>query len=107
MVPLILLCMADTLAKRGPAADLDEGLRRLKWGRESLEAYFDTVVPALSVQPLITGDDLLALGLAPGPVVGEILARVTAARDAGRIATRQEALEMARRSINALPEKTD
>lgn len=98
MVLLILLGMADTLAKQGPAADPGERRRRLQWGRETLEAYFDTVVPALGVAPLITGDDLLALGLAPGPLIGEILARVTAARDAGQIATRQEALAMARKA---------
>lgn len=98
MVLLVLLCMADTLAKRGPAADADERRRRLQWGRETLEAYFDIVVPALGARPLITGRDLLALGLAPGPRIGEILARVTAARDAGQITTRREALEMARKA---------
>ncbi len=98
MVLLILLCMADTLAKRGPAANPGERRRRLQWGRETLEAYFDTVVPALGAAPLITGDDLLALGLAPGPRIGEILARVTAARDAGQVTTRREALEMARKA---------
>jgi tRNA nucleotidyltransferase/poly(A) polymerase len=97
-VLLILLSMADTLAKRGPAADPGERRRRLQWGRETLEAYFDTVVPALGAAPLITGDDLLALGLAPGPRIGEILARVTAARDAGQVTTRREALEMARKA---------
>jgi tRNA nucleotidyltransferase/poly(A) polymerase len=98
MVLLILLGMADTLAKRGSAADAGERRRRLQWGRETLETYFETVVPSLSAPPLITGDDLLALGLAPGPRIGEILARVTAARDAGQIATRREALEMARKA---------
>lgn len=45
---------------------------------------------------LITGHDLLALGLVPGPRIGEILRAVDDARLEGRIRTREEALDLAR-----------
>lgn len=47
-------------------------------------------------KPLIQGRDLLALGLRPGPRIGEIIARIEALRDAGTITTHEEAMERAR-----------
>jgi len=55
--------------------------------------------------PLINGRDVLALGLIPGPRVGEILRRVENARLDGEIQTRDEALAMASalaRSVDAM-----
>lgn len=46
--------------------------------------------------PLITGDDLLAMGLSPGPRVGHVLRAVETARLEGEIRTREEALARAR-----------
>jgi poly(A) polymerase len=45
---------------------------------------------------LLTGDDLLALGLEPGPLVGRILHAVEDAQLDARIHSREEALELAR-----------
>src|SRR5579884_764458 len=45
---------------------------------------------------LVTGHDLLALGLAPGPRIGQILRAVEDARLEGRVRTREEALALAR-----------
>jgi len=45
---------------------------------------------------LVTGRDLLAMGLAPGPRVGEVLAALEEAQLEGRISTRKEALALAR-----------
>ncbi|QQR61341.1 HD domain-containing protein [Candidatus Uhrbacteria bacterium] len=46
-------------------------------------------------KPLISGSDLIPLGVKPGPGMGEIIKKVETARDAGEIKTREEALEMA------------
>lgn len=45
---------------------------------------------------LVTGDDLLALGVRPGPRMGTILRSVDDARLEGRVQTRDEALALAR-----------
>jgi len=45
---------------------------------------------------LLSGDDVLALGVPPGPRVGEILGVVEDARLEGRVRTRDEALVLAR-----------
>jgi poly(A) polymerase len=57
----------------------------------------------LDPPPLLTGEDLLAHGVAPGPCYRRLL---RAARDAqldGRIATRQEALDLADRLLEQEP----
>jgi poly(A) polymerase len=43
--------------------------------------------------PLVRGDDLIALGLKPGPKFGEILEAVETRQLEGRLRTREEALE--------------
>jgi len=45
---------------------------------------------------LITGDDVVALGVAPGPRVGRVLRAVENAHLEGEIHTREEALALAR-----------
>ncbi len=96
-VLVVLLGMADMLAKQGPAADDGARRRHLQWSRKTLEDYFGKFIPALSVRPLITGADLLAMGVSQGPQIGRILKRVRDARDAGEITTREAALAMARK----------
>jgi putative nucleotidyltransferase with HDIG domain len=45
---------------------------------------------------LVRGDDLIAMGLAPGPRIGELLEAVQTAQLEGEIKTRMEALELLR-----------
>jgi tRNA nucleotidyltransferase (CCA-adding enzyme) len=49
-----------------------------------------------SVRPSLTGDDLLAMGLPPGPGIGNILRRLRAARLDGRISSSEQELAMVR-----------
>ena len=50
-------------------------------------------------EPLITGDDLIHLGYAPGPRFKEILARVEDAQLEGKIHSREEAVEFVTRDF--------
>jgi putative nucleotidyltransferase with HDIG domain len=52
--------------------------------------------------PLITGHDLLALGLKPGPLVGRILREVEEAQLEERLRSREEALAFARQRVGEL-----
>jgi poly(A) polymerase len=47
--------------------------------------------------PLVRGDDLLALGLKPGPKIGEILEAVETRQLEGALGDREEALEWVKR----------
>jgi poly(A) polymerase len=49
-------------------------------------------------QPLITGDDLIAAGYPPGPQFKELLTAVEDAQLEGKISSKEEAMELVRRS---------
>jgi hypothetical protein len=50
-------------------------------------------------EPLLRGDDLLDLGLEPGPEIGRLLELVAEERAVGAISTREEALALVRREL--------
>ena len=50
-------------------------------------------------EPLITGDDLIAMGFAPGPAFKEILTRVEDEQLEGRLRTREDALDYVKREF--------
>jgi tRNA nucleotidyltransferase/poly(A) polymerase len=64
---------------------------------------YDAVRAARAADPserLLTGEDVLALGVPPGPEVGRLLELVAEERAAGAISTREEALELVRRQLS-------
>ena len=52
--------------------------------------------------PLVTGDDLTAAGLAPGPVFKKVLERVYDEQLEGRVGTKAEAMALAVRRAREL-----
>lgn len=98
-VDVTLLTIADRLSARGsgPLARPEMVRAHLDLAREMIGAALDwrrDGPPA----PLLRGDELAArLGIEPGPLLGELLAELEAARYAGEIADPDAALEHARR----------
>jgi hypothetical protein len=66
-----------------------EGLARL-W-----EAFYCEHDEVIAPPPLLSGHDLLQLGMTPGPQIGELLAHVREEQAAGQIETRAQALAAA------------
>jgi tRNA nucleotidyltransferase (CCA-adding enzyme) len=80
---------------RGPRSAV-EPLPSIDRMRAMIRAQgWDAVLPG----PLLSGRDVVALGVAPGPDVGRLVAEIEALRDGGKIATRDEALEVLRRLV--------
>jgi tRNA nucleotidyltransferase/poly(A) polymerase len=52
-------------------------------------------------EPLLRGEDILALGIEPGPEVGRLLDLVAEERAARTVSTREEALELVRRDSHS------
>lgn len=92
---LVLLSMADVAATRGPASPEAEREHHQRWGRETIGLFFGTLRQRLAEPALIDGNDLITMGLPPGPELGRILRKVRAAQDERRVATRKEALRLA------------
>jgi poly(A) polymerase len=90
-----LLSVADRLATRGRKAD-EAIARHLELARQLLgEALARRA--AGPQPPLVRGDELAAeVGIVPGPELGELLARIAEARFVGEVATREEAVALAR-----------
>lgn len=94
-VDVTLLSMADRVATRGDRAQEAIALH-LGIARELLAAALEREREG-EPAPLLRGDELAAeLGIEPGPELGPLLAEVAAARYAGEIATREDALAHAR-----------
>ncbi len=83
---LLELHRADCAASHGDLSTYD-------WVR----AYLDRLAGEPPIPPrLITGEDVVALGVPPGPRVGWVLREVENAHLGGQIRTREEALALAR-----------
>jgi poly(A) polymerase len=99
-VDVTLLSVADRLATRGRKAD-EAIARHLALAREMLAVALEARA-APPAPPLVRGDDLArALGIAPGPVLGELLDAIAEARFAGEVATADEAIVLARGVLEA------
>jgi enoyl-CoA hydratase/carnithine racemase len=95
-IEVTVLSCADRLATRGRRADAAIAAH--------LDLARELVAEALAwrehgpPRPPIRGDELAAeLGIAPGPEIGALLARLEEARFTGEAETREEAVALARR----------
>jgi tRNA nucleotidyltransferase/poly(A) polymerase len=95
-VEVTVFSCADRLATRGKSAEPSIGAH-LELARELLVEALEWRAHGPPAAP-VRGDELAgALGLEPGPELGELLARLREARFAGEVATAEEAVEYARR----------
>jgi len=78
-------------AKSHAGCGQQESVRFVKKLRASLTEQ------EISPPPLLSGDDLIEAGFAPSPAFGRVLEAVYDAQLEGRVRTREEALELARR----------
>ncbi len=90
-VGVVLLSLADTLAIWGPQLERDHWRRCLMVAEKLLQDYFHHQEEVVSPPPLLTGHDLLALGIPEGPDIGRLLAQLREAQASGEIKTREEA----------------
>jgi poly(A) polymerase len=100
-IDVLFLSLADHLATVGP---------RLEWGGWRrhvavikyilMQRFAGETLPPMADR-LLTGHDLMeALGLSPGPLVGQLLAAVEEAQGVGEVRSREEALTLARRELD-------
>jgi tRNA nucleotidyltransferase (CCA-adding enzyme) len=68
-----------------------------QWAKRAVSQYLTSLV---QVRPELDGDDLKAMGFAPGPLFKRILDRLQAARLDGEVLTREQEVELVRRKFN-------
>ena len=95
-IPVIILGMTDLKGTLGPAADENLATAHIDWSKQTVTRYYDGILKQLTHNNLISGKDLMALGMNPGPEIGRILALVREAQDIGEIVDKDAAMSLAR-----------
>jgi len=99
-IDILLLALADYLASRGPLASMEEWRKHCHLINYIL-AEHDKQQAKILPMKLIDGNDIMnTFDLAPGPLVGKLLAMVNEAHASGELNTREEALALVRRKLS-------
>ena len=93
LLELLVVCLADSYASQGPDKEPDYEKRLIEFFRELFELREELGKQQQKEKRLITGHDLIALGLKPGPVFKEILQEVEILALEGKITTKEQALD--------------
>jgi poly(A) polymerase len=94
----LALALADSLAGQGPQKP-PEADRQVVELAEAAWGFYQERLAAGRQPRLLSGDDLCALGLKPGPEFRRLLQAVEEAQWEGQVATRDQALALVRRLI--------
>ncbi len=101
VLPALILGMADRMAALGPDASEEARDAHLRWSREAAVEVLQRIRKGPERPPLVTGKDLLDLGLSQGPRVGEVLRAIQEAQDDGRVQGRGDALALAEELVGS------
>ena len=93
---LFALAMADSLAGEGPQKPADAETVLAELADEAYRFLKERLEPQERLPRLITGADLIRLGLKPGPRFRQILTAVEEAQWEGAVGSREDALRLVR-----------
>ncbi|MBA4367437.1 MAG: hypothetical protein C0403_07335 [Desulfobacterium sp.] len=98
-IPLVIIEMADCKSTLGTASSKAVIDHHLTWSRDMINNYFHETKQKIEKVSLINGKDLIALGMSPGPRLGQILRTIREAQDLGTIQNYNQGLALAKRII--------
>jgi putative nucleotidyltransferase with HDIG domain len=97
----LLVWWADRMATRGTKSRLDQLDQQRARLEELLNAYFFQAEEVVTPPRLVDGRRLMqAFRLQPGPLIGELLGAIEEAQAEGRIRTAEDALALARQTLD-------
>ena len=96
---LFALAMADSLAGQGPLKPADSEAVLADLADAAYQFLRERLEPQERHPRLLSGQDLISLGLTPGPRFRQLLTAVEEAQWEGLVQTREEALEMVQRLL--------
>lgn len=89
---LLAISESDYRGRTIPGVDTEPYLA----GERMRSVILDYKLDEAPTKPLISGSDLLPLGVEPGPRMGAIIKQIEDARDRGEVKTHEEALKLAK-----------
>ena len=89
---LTLFALADCYGKRGPNTSPDDCAASQRMATHLLALYYQRFDASIAPAPLLTGKDLLALGMSPGPTFGKLLGQLREAQMVGELSSTEQAL---------------
>jgi poly(A) polymerase len=99
-IDILLLALADYLASRGPLASMEDWRKHCQLVNYIM-AEHDKQQAKISPVELIDGHDIMdTFGLAPGPLIGKLLAMVSEGHASGELSTREEALALVQEKLS-------
>jgi poly(A) polymerase len=106
-IDILLLALADYLASRGPLASMEEWRKHCQLINYILAEHDKQQAKILPVE-LIDGHDIMdTFDLAPGPLIGKLLAMVNEAHASGELSTREEALTLVQRKLSLREQRSN
>jgi poly(A) polymerase len=101
-IDILFLALADYLASRGPLAPMEEWEKHCQLTNYIL-AEHDKQQAKILPTKLVDGHDIMStFDLAPGALIGRLLAMVNEAHASGELSTREEALALVQRELSAV-----
>jgi poly(A) polymerase len=101
-IDILLLALADYLASRGPLASMEEWRKHCQLMNYILAEHDKQQAKILPVK-LIDGNDIMnTFDLAPGSLIGRLLAMVNEAHASGELGTREEALALVQKELSTV-----
>lgn len=99
IIPLLILVMADIMSTCGPLSDKIKRDELIQWSKKMVCDYYGKIKRIIERKDLVSGRDMIRLGMEPGPAMGRVLKQIKDARDEGLIKNRDEALVLAAEKI--------
>jgi len=84
---------------RGPASKKSERDTHLAWSKVTVMEYYSEIKTKLERKNVITGNDLISLGMKPGPEMGRALEKIREDQDAGLILDRNTGFALAEKLV--------
>ena len=97
IIPLLIMEMADIMSTCGPLSGKTKRDDLILWLKKMVCDYYREIKPIIERKDLISGRDLIALGMKPGPAMGRVLKYIRNAQDKGLIKNQNEALVLAKK----------
>ncbi|MFP3975850.1 MAG: CCA tRNA nucleotidyltransferase [Chloroflexota bacterium] len=99
-IDTLFLGLADHLATRGPALDIENWHEHVRGTQYILDKWFEEE-STVSPPKLVDGHDIMGeFELPPGPKIGELLEEVREAQASGEIQSKEEALNFVRKELD-------